>query len=147
MRVSAIVPGRLMLSIGCKETGAETNLLAIPFEVNTDTGLHFSGNCCGKPGWVLMSTYGAVNPEPGQSHSWMDNLLFMVELKADPRVVKLCGTKCYTGLNPRSNYFAEAFASINLVGNKAVFGSNRGVLSPEDSTEAFEVRLAAGWDQ
>lgn len=129
------------------ETGAETNLLAIPFEVNTDTGLHFSGNCCGKPGWVLMSTYGAVNPEPGQSHSWMDNLLFMVELKADPRVVKLCGTKCYTGLNPRSNYFTEAFASINLVGNKAVFGSNRGVLNPEDSTEAFEVRLAAGWDQ
>jgi len=129
------------------ETGAETNLVSIPFDVNTDIGLHFSGNCYGKPGWVLVSTYGAVNPEPGQSHSWMDNLLFMVELKPDPRVVKLCETGCYTGQNPRSNYFAEAFASINLSGTKAVFGSNWGVLDPEDFTEAFEVRLAAGWDQ
>jgi hypothetical protein len=129
------------------ETGDETNLIAIPFDVNTDIGLHFSGNCYGKPGWVLVSTYGAVSPESGQSHSWMDNLLFMVELKADPRVVKLCETKCYTGENPRSNYFAEAFASINLAGTKAVFGSNWGVLDPEDFTEAFEVRLASGWDQ
>jgi hypothetical protein len=129
------------------ETGAETNLIAIPFDVNTDIGLHFSGNCYGKPGWVLVSTYGAVNPGPGRSHSWMDNLLFMVELKADPRVVKMCETKCYTGDNPRSNYFAEAFASINRAGTKAVFGSNWGVLDPEDFTEAFEVHLPAGWDE
>jgi hypothetical protein len=75
-------------------TGAATPLVAIPFDVSTDIGLHFSGNCAGTPGWVLVSTYGAENPPSGQAHSWMDNLLFMVELKADPRIVKLCRTRC-----------------------------------------------------
>jgi len=122
------------------ETGAETNLIEIPFATNTDIGLHFSGNCYETPGWVLVSTYGAVNPEAGMTHSWMDNLLFMLELAPDPEVVRLCETKCYTGSNPRSNYFAEAYASINRAGTRVVFGSNRGVLEPQDYTEAYEVR-------
>lgn len=59
--------------------GTETPLMVIPFNVNTDIGLHISGNSAEKPGWVLVSTYGAKNPPPGESHSWMDTQLL------DPR--------------------------------------------------------------
>jgi hypothetical protein len=128
-------------------TGAATQLLELPFSTNLDIGMHISGNCYATPGWVLISTYGAENPSPGGSHSWMDNLLFMLELKSAPRILKLCGTNCYTGTNPRPNYFAEAFASINRAGTKAVVGSNWGRLSPEDYTDAYEVRLPTGWYQ
>jgi len=127
-------------------TGAATPLVSIPFDVSTDIGLHFSGNCAATPGWVLVSTYGAENPPSGQAHSWMDNLLFMVELKADPRIVKVCRTGCYTGKNPQSNYFAEAYATVNRAGNRVCFGSNWGVYT-QDYTDAYEVRLPTGWNQ
>ncbi len=125
-------------------TGAATPLLAIPFDVNTDIGLHFSGNCARTPGWCLVSTYGAENPTAGQSHSWMDNLLFMVELKADPRVVKVCRTRCYTGRSPQPNYFAEAYATVNRAGTRVYFGSNWGDYTP-DYTDVYEVDLPADW--
>jgi len=131
-------------------TGAETELVPIPFDVNADIGLHFSGNCGATPGWVLVSTYGAKNPPAGDTHSWMDNLLFMVELKANPRIIKLAQTHSYTAENPddiEKNYFAEAFASINYNGTKIVFGSNWGVLSLMDYTDAYEVRMPVGWNQ
>lgn len=127
------------------ETGNETNLQLIPFDVNPDIGLHISGNCVAVPGWVLVSTYGALNPPPGKRHSWMDNLLYLLELKPDGRIVKLAQTHCYTGVSPQSRYFAEAFASINRAGTKVVYGSNWGVLEPEDYTDAYEVRLPSGW--
>jgi hypothetical protein len=129
------------------ETGVQTGLLEIPFGVNPDIGMHISGNCYAVPGWVLISTYGAKNAPSGSQHSWMDNLLFMLELKESPRILKLAQTRCYTGNAPRSNYFAEAFAAINTAGTKLVYGSNWGVLSPDDYTDAYEVRLPAGWNQ
>lgn len=128
------------------ETGVETRLQAIPFDTNPDIGMHISGNCYTVPGWVLVSTYGARNPPSGK-HSWMDNLLYMLELKANPRIVKMAPTHCFTGNSPRSNYFAEAFASVNRAGTKIVFGSNWGVLDPEDYTDAYEVRTPSGWNQ
>jgi hypothetical protein len=128
-------------------TGVATPLVAIPFDVSTDIGLHFSGNCADKPGWVLVSTYGAENPNPGESHSWMDNLLFMVELAPGPRIVKVCQTHCYTGVNPVSNYMAECFAAVNRAGTRVVFGSNWGIYSPQDYTEAYWVALPAGRNQ
>ena len=79
------------------ETGIETPLLPIPFDTNPGIGLHVSGNCYAVPGWVLISTNGARNAPSGKQHSWMDNLLFMLELKDSPRVVKLAQTHCYTG--------------------------------------------------
>ncbi|MEO0080963.1 MAG: hypothetical protein ABIL25_01565 [candidate division WOR-3 bacterium] len=128
------------------ETGAETPLIEIPFSTNTDIGLHFSGNCSQVPGWVLVSTYGAENPPAGQTHSWMDNLLFMLELKDNPRIVKVAGTHCYTGKHPVSNYFAEAYASINQAGTRIIYGSNWGLYKP-DYTDAYEVRLPDGWNR
>ena len=108
------------------DTGAETALVEIPFGVNSDIGLHFSGNCAQKPGWVLVSTYGAENPPPDESHSWMDTQLFMLELKQNPRVWRIAHTHAYTAeeYSGEKNYFAEAFATINKAGSRIYFGSN-----------------------
>lgn len=131
------------------ETGVETRLIEIPFGLNTDIGLHVSGNCYEKPGWVLVSTYGAKNYRPGESQTWMDHLLFMLELKESPRIIKLAGTCAYTALYPdavEKNYFAEAFAAVNTAGTRIVFGSNWGVLFPRDYSDAYEVRLPDNWE-
>lgn len=127
-------------------SGVETPLVEIPFSMNTDIGLHMSGNCAAVPGWALISTSGARNAPHGMMHSWMDNLLFMCELKASPRVVKLNQTRCYTGMNPQPNYFAEAYATINRAGTRVYFGSNWGDYT-QDYTDAYEVDLPSGWNQ
>jgi hypothetical protein len=130
-------------------TGVETRLLEIPFGLNTDIGLHVSGNCYEKPGWVLISTYGAQYPRSGETATWMDHLLFMLELKENPRVIKIAGTHAYTALFPdavEKNYFAEAFAAVNTAGDRIVFGSNWGVLYPSDYSDAYEVRLPDNWE-
>jgi len=132
------------------ETGFETRLVDIPFAVNTDIGLHVSGNCSAVPGWVLVSTYGAERPPAGQEHSWMDTLLFLLELRENPRIIKLARTHAYTARYPgavEKNYFAEAFAGISADGRRIVFGSNWGRYLPRGYTDAYEVRLAPGWEQ
>jgi hypothetical protein len=128
------------------ETGKETLLVKIPFMVNTDIGLHVSGNCVETPGWVLVSTYGAKNPPPDRKHSWMDNQLFMIELKQDPRIWRIAHTYSYTSVKPseEKNYFAEAFAAINKKGTRVYFGSNWGDFSPE-YTDTYEVTLPNNW--
>jgi hypothetical protein len=123
-------------------TGVETNLVQIPFNVNVDIGLHISGNCSTRPGWVLVSTYNSYNPPAGNAHSWMDNLLFLVELKASPALQKLAKTNAYTSkeFNGEKNYFAEAFAAINSAGTRVYFGSNWG-LYETDYTDAYVVTV------
>jgi hypothetical protein len=119
------------------DTGAETNLVQIPFTTNTDIGLHFSGNCTRTPGWVLVSTYG--RKEPSGSHTWMDHHLFMVELKPGPRVWRVASTYSYMG-----DYWAEAIASVNRAGTRVYWGSNWGQASL-DRIETFVALLPVGW--
>lgn len=128
------------------DSGQETNLLEIPFSVNTDIGLHMSGNSSRTPGWVLVSTYGSRNPPPDESHSWMDTQLFMVELEAEPRVWRLAHTQSYTSIDyeGEKNYFAEAFAAINTSGTRVYWGSNWGRMDT-DYTEAYKLDLPQGW--
>lgn len=131
-------------------TGIETPLVAIPFDVNLDIGLHVSGNASQTPGWALVSTYGAKKPPRGSHHSWMDTQLFLVELKANPRIWRIAHTHSYTSRRPtgRKNYFAEAFAAINSKGTRIYFGSNWGHLPPfasRDYTDAYQVILPADW--
>ncbi|MEW6745163.1 MAG: hypothetical protein AB1486_20615 [Planctomycetota bacterium] len=131
------------------ETGIETPLLDIPFDVNTDIGLHISGNCSGTPGWVLVSTYGAMNPPPGEHHAWLDEQLFMLELKEGPRVWRVAHTHAYTHENAEEgekNYFAEAFAAINTPGTRIYFGSNWESFVA-DYSEAYQILLPAGWTE
>jgi hypothetical protein len=128
------------------DSGIETPLVEIPFSVNGDIGLHFSGNCSQTPGWVLVSTCGAKNPPAGQTHSWMDCQIFMVELKANPRIWRIAHTHAYTSLDfqQEQNYFAEAFAAINKAGTKVYFGSNWNDFTP-DYTDAYQVVLPSNW--
>jgi len=117
--------------------------------VNADIGLHVSGNCSNTPGWALISTYGSKNPPPGQSHSWMDTQLFMLELKANPRIWRLAHTHAYTYLNAdegEKNYFAEAFAAINRAGTRAYWGSNWDSWMTE-YTDTYQIALPTGWVQ
>ena len=121
------------------KTGEETNLLKIPFDVNPDIGLHFSGNCS-DGGWVLVSTYGSKNPPEGSEHSWMDNELFMLELKApdDDPYDEIANTNSYTSVEyeGEKNYFAESFAAVNSGCTKVYFGSNWGIMDV-DYTDAY----------
>jgi len=125
---------------------SEVELLEIPFPTNTDIGLHFSGNCVRTPGWVLVSTYGSRNPPSGRSHSWMDEQIFMVELKTDPRIWRIAHTHSFTSLDyeGEKNYFAEAFATINRTGTRIVFGSNWKDMTT-DYSEAYRIDLPEGW--
>jgi hypothetical protein len=134
------------------DTGTETPLVFIPFEINNDIGLHFSGNCVEKPGWVLVSTYGAKYPPPNRNHSWMDTQLFMVELNQDPAVWRIAHTQCYTEeeYTGEDNYFAEAFATINKAGSRIYFGSNWGDYTVDSEgnayTDTYQVVLPSEWD-
>ena len=129
------------------ETLTETPLIQIPFTVNPDIGLHFSGNCAQKPGWVLVSTYGAKYPPPSASHSWMDTQLFMLQLQQNPTVWRIAHTHSYTSneYTGEKNYFAEAFATINNAGSRAYFGSNWGDLTA-DYTDTYQVTIPSEWN-
>ena len=130
-------------------TGVETKLLPIPFDINGDIGLHFSGNGSGSSGWVLVSTYGAKNlPTESKDHSWMDTQLFLLELKNKPRVVRLAHTQAYTSLdfNAEKNYFSEAFAAINRKGNRIYFGSNWNIFKA-DYSDTYLLTLPVDWNK
>lgn len=127
-------------------SGDETRLLHIPFEVNPDIGMHVSGNCAGTPGWAMVSTYGAEEPPEGAKHSWMDNQLFMVELKASPRVWRVAHTVSYTQKRAtgEKNYYAEAFAAVDTGGTRVFWGSNWRDFK-QDYTDAYQALLPPGW--
>ena len=129
------------------DTLIETPLIQIPFTVNPDIGLHISGNCAEKPGWVLVSTYGAKQPPSGLSHSWMDTQLFMLQLQQNPIVWRIAHTHAYTSYDytGEKNYFAEAFAAINKGGSRVYFGSNWGDLTV-DYTDTYQVMLPSSWN-
>jgi hypothetical protein len=126
------------------DTGAETNLVKIPFDKSLDIGLHFSGNCAAIPGWHLVSTYGPKNPYPGRS--WMDNHLFMIELKANPKIWRVATTYGYTSIDSggSKHYFAEGFAAINTRGTKIYWGANWGQ-SDLDRIDTFVAILPDKW--
>lgn len=129
------------------QTGVETALLRIPFDVNPDIGLHISGNAARTPGWVLVSTYGSLEPPAGSTHSWMDAQVFMLELKESPRIWRLAHTHSYTSrtFNEEKNYFAESFAALNRAGTRVYFGSNWGELGRADYTDAYVLSLPHDW--
>jgi hypothetical protein len=128
------------------DTLVETKLLEIPFSVNTDIGLHISGNSADKPGWVLVSTYGAKQTPPSESHSWMDTQLFMLQLQENPTVWRIAHTQAYQSdsYNGDKNFFAEAYATINQAGSRVYFGSNWGDFTPE-YTDTYLVMLPSDW--
>lgn len=125
------------------ETGAETNLLPIPFSDNLDIGLHFSGNCDAHPGWVLVSTYG----QQATARSWMDQCLFMVRLEPNPVVWRICQTFCIQDPALEKDYFGEAFAAINRQGTRVWWGSNWNRTGADNHRyEAYVAELPMDWE-
>jgi len=130
------------IAMASLETGVETNLLPIPFSDNTDIGLHFSGNCDGTPGWVLVSTYG----QQATAQSWMDQSLFLLQLQPNPLVWRLAQTFTIQDPALEKDYFGEAFAAINRAGSRVWWGSNWNAAGPANHLyETCTAKLPAGW--
>lgn len=125
------------ISMGDLETGAVTPLLPIPFNVNTDLGIHISGNSVQKPGWVLVTTGG------GTYLSWMDRQFWMLELTSNPRVWRLGWTRLKQCATPSDfNYFAEGWATINKAGTKLWWQSNNDMAAcGSDSEDVYQMSL------
>jgi hypothetical protein len=121
------------------ETGARTALLAIDFSM-TPIGLHFSGRSFRLPGWAVVSTYD----ETRTSEAWMDDSVFLVELKAGGGVVRLAHTRSLVDPSLEQDYWAEPHATANRDLSKVLFTSNWGRSGTEE-VETFVVTLPAGW--
>ena len=120
-------------------TGQITALWPIDFS-HTPIGLHFSGRAFQRPGWALVSTHdGDV-----ASHTWMDDSLFAVELKANGRVVRLAHTHSLVDEAQEHDYWAEPQASVNRDFTQVLFTTNWG-RSGTGATETFRVQLPSNW--
>ncbi len=125
------------------ETGNITELLSIPFGVNSDIGIHISGNNVSKPGWVLVTTGGSSDV------TWMDRQFWMLELKSDPRVWRLGWTRlkqCATESD--YSYFAEGWATINRAGTRLWWQSNNDIAACSgDAEDVYQMSLPAFPDE
>lgn len=124
----------------------EVKLVKIPFDVNPDIGMHFSGNSAKTPGWVLVSTYGCKNPPTDSTHSWMDTQLFMLELRPNGTLWRIAHTNSFLALdfNAEKNYFAECFAAINTQGTRIYYGSNWANFAT-DYTDTYMITIPQEW--
>jgi hypothetical protein len=120
-------------------TGAITPLWPIDFS-RTSVGLHFSGQAFDRPGWALVSTHDG---DPA-AYTWMDDLVFAVELKPDGRVFRLAHTHSLVDESQEHDYWAEPQASVSRDFTRAVFTSNWGRSGTEE-VEMFLIELSPDW--
>ena len=104
------------------DTNVRTTLFPT-YIAGTATAYHVSGRAFGKPGWVLVSTYGAS----GSSNQWLHNKLFAVELRAGGRILNLGHHQ--SRLN---GYWSEPHATVNRDFTRIVWASNWGTTSATD---------------
>ena len=115
--------------------------MPIPFGDNLDIGLHISGNGGSKPGWCLVSTYG----HNARVKSWMDQSLFMVQLKAKPVVWRTAQT--FQRQDASTDYFGEAFAAINRRASRIWWGANWNAAGAENRRyETYVACLPTDWE-
>ncbi|MEW6337441.1 MAG: hypothetical protein AB1625_08560 [Acidobacteriota bacterium] len=120
-------------------SGAVTPLWPIDFS-HAPIGLHFSGQAHDRPGWAVVSTYSGSLP----AATWMDDQVFLVELRAGGRVVRLAHTHSVVDPEQEHDYWAEPQATTNRDLTRVLFTSNWG-RSGTDGVETFEIRLPADW--
>jgi hypothetical protein len=120
-------------------TGAVTPLWPIDFS-HTPIGLHFSGQAVRRPGWVVVSTHDGDTA----SHTWMDDQVFVLELKAGGRVVRLAHTHSLVDETQEHDYWAEPHASANRDLTRILFTSNWG-RSGTGEVEMFLIELHREW--
>jgi hypothetical protein len=121
------------------ESGQVTPLWDIDFS-HTEIGLHFSGLAYNRPGWAVVSTH---DDDPG-SYTWMDDQVFLVELAAGGRVVRLAHTHSVVNDEEELDYWAEPHASTNPDLTRIVFGSNWG-RSGTGEVEMYMIELPPDW--
>jgi hypothetical protein len=112
------------------DTGVRQNLLPT-YLAGSYTAVHFSGKAFDRPGWVLVSTYGDGGPA-----QWLHDKVFVMEMKASPRVYELAFHRSEVG----SQYFAEPHASVNRDFTRIMFNSNWGNSGSSD-IDAYSIRL------
>ena len=124
-------------------SGVVTVLWPIDFS-HTGIGLHFSGLAYERPGWAVISTHD----EDAVSHTWMDDAVFIVELKAGGGVVRLAHTHSITDETAPGDaaYWAEPHASSNLDLTRVLFTTNWGRYRTEE-VEMYMIALPPDWPQ
>jgi hypothetical protein len=122
------------------ESGRVTRLWPIDFS-HTAIGFHFSGLAYDRPGWALVSTYNGGHPT---DHTWMDDQVFAVELKAGGRVVRLAHTQSLVNEEIEHDYWAEPHASVNADFTRVLFTSNWG-RSGTGAVEMWMIALPPDW--
>ncbi len=127
------------LSIVDLESGAVTPLWDIDFS-HTGIGFHFSGLAYERPGWMVVSTHD----DDERSYTWMDDQVFVLELKPGGRVVRLAHTHSLVDDDWELDYWAEPHASTNADLTRIVFGTNWG-RSGSGEVEMFMIALPQDW--
>lgn len=124
-------------------TGAVTPLWEIDFS-HTAIGLHFSGLAFDRPGWAVVSTHD----DDVATHTWMDDQVFVVELKPGGRVVRLAHTHSLVDESQPEEYYywAEPHASANPDLTRVLFTTNWGRFDTGE-VEMFMIALPADWPE
>jgi hypothetical protein len=122
-------------------TGQVVNLWPIDFS-HTAIGLHFSGRAFNLPGWALVSTHD----DDLESHTWMDDQVFAMELVPGGRVVRLAHTHSVTVEGAHGAYWAEPHATVNRNFTRVLFGTNWNRVGTEE-VETYLIDLPSGWIQ
>jgi hypothetical protein len=122
-------------------TGQVVDLWPIDFS-HTAIGLHFSGCASDVPGWALVSTHD----EDLESHTWLDDQVFAMELVPGGRVVRLAHTHSVTVDGAAGAYWAEPHATVNRDFTRVLFGTNWGRVGT-DEVESYLIDLPSGWLQ
>jgi len=122
-------------------SGQVTPLWEIDFS-HTALGFHFSGLAFDRPGWGVVSTHD----EDVATHNWMDNEVFLVELKPAGRVVRLAHTHSLVDESQPSDYYywAEPHASTNSDLTRVLFTTNWGRYDTAD-VEMYMIALPPDW--
>jgi hypothetical protein len=120
-------------------TGAVTPLWAIDFS-HSPQGFHFCGRAFGRPGWAVVSTYAGGHPT---DYTWMDDQVFLVELQAGGRVVRLAHDHTRY-VDQEQDYWAEPHATANRNLTRILFGTNWG-RSGTSQVETYLIELPPDW--
>jgi hypothetical protein len=123
------------------ETGSVTPLWEIDFS-HSSIGLHFSGLAYDRPGWAVVSTHD----NELEAHTWMDDQVFAIELKAGGRAVRLAHTRSLVDDERELDYWAEPHASTNSDLTRIVFGTNWG-RSGSGEVEMYLIALPPDWTE
>lgn len=121
-------------------TGKITELAPIDFSYS-GLGFHFSGRAFQHPGWALVSTYNGSHP---QNRTWMDDVVFAIELKDNPHIIRLAHTHSLYDEDMEQDYWAEPHASTNQDFTRIVFTSNWGRTGTEE-VDMYMIALPDGW--